>query len=103
MRILLAILLTMLSSAGAAQEKKSEKDDTQTRIRVEGAAGGTGNITPEQKDSANVGAGPHRERTPGGESSRQPQENPTEREAGRGATGDEPVKSGNGRSEPRRP
>jgi hypothetical protein len=102
MRILLAILLTMLSSAVAAQEKNSEKD-TQTRIRVEGAAGGTGNITPEQKANANVGAGPHRERRPGGESSRQPQENPTEREAGRGATGDEPVKSGNGRSEPRRP
>jgi hypothetical protein len=49
----------------AAAPQELDKD-TQTRIRAERFAGGLGNITPEEKANANVGAGPHRHSEPGG-------------------------------------
>jgi hypothetical protein len=53
----------------AAKKPAPELDkDTQTRIRVDRAAGGTGNITPEEKASANAGAGPHLSRPATGKS-----------------------------------
>jgi hypothetical protein len=45
--------------------------DTQTRIRAERFAGGLGNITPEEKAAANVGAGPHRHSRPDGAAPRE--------------------------------
>jgi hypothetical protein len=68
--------------AAAARATEQELDkDTQTRIRAERFAGGLGNITPEEKANANVGAGPHKTRKSKG-SSKPAQDEP----AGRGAT-----------------
>jgi len=76
-RILFPILLAAaLSNPVLAQDpskpQQTDKEE-QARIRVEGAAGGTGNITPEQKAGAAVGAGPHRERNTSA-ARREPQE-----------------------------
>jgi hypothetical protein len=60
--------------------------DTQTRIRAERFAGGTGNITPEEKAGANVGAGPHRHAKPDGAAKREPREADSESQPARGAT-----------------
>jgi hypothetical protein len=97
------MVLMSLAFAAAAQDQRQSDKDTQARMRSEGSAGGLGNVTPEQKAGADVGAGPHLERKPGGESKREHQEKPSEREAGRGATRGEALQSGNGRTEPRRP
>lgn len=47
-------------------QQKAEKERLE-RIRVEGAVGGVGNVTPEKRRRADVGAGPHlRRQAPGG-------------------------------------
>jgi len=86
-------LLFGISTAALAQDPAKppapaqELDkDTQTRIRAERFAGGLGNITPEEKANANVGAGPHAHARPDGPAKRGPREESVEREAGRGAS-----------------
>ena len=102
MRIPLFILLAGVASAGLPQELDK---DTQTRIRAERAAGGTGNITPEEKASANAGAGPHRTR-PAAPARREPREEsarPGDPPAAAGATRGERLESGDARPDARRP
>lgn len=77
MRKSLVVLLFGIATAATAQDQAKpapapqELDkDTQTRIRAERFAGGLGNITPEEKANANVGAGPHKTRKPKGSSKR---------------------------------
>jgi hypothetical protein len=102
MRTVLVILLSAFTIAAAAQEQLDEQ--TQKRIRTEGSVGGLGKVTPEQKAGAELGAGPHREFRSGPAPRRESsEENSSERDAGRGATRDEALQSGNGRAEPPRP
>jgi hypothetical protein len=97
MRKSLLIFLFGIAAGAAAQDAAKppapppapaqELDkDTQTRIRAERFAGGLGNITPEEKANANVGAGPHTHARPDGPAKREPREESVEREAGRGAS-----------------
>jgi hypothetical protein len=93
MRKSLVIFLCAIATAAAAQDaskpapQPQELDkDTQTRIRAERFAGGQGNITPEEKANANVGAGPHKQTKPEGAARREQREGDSEREAGRGAS-----------------
>jgi hypothetical protein len=99
MRTPLFILLAGIAIAATAQDHQAKPDkldkDEQTRIRAERSAGGTGNVTPEEKANANVGAGPHRERT-GGAARREPRED-------RGGTSAKGLESGDAQREPRRP
>jgi hypothetical protein len=76
--------------------------DTQTRIRAERFSGGTGNVTPEEKAGANVGAGPHKQFKPEGAARREQREGDAQREAGRGASGAEGLQSRDAR-DARRP
>jgi hypothetical protein len=95
MRKSLVVLLFGIATAATAQDPAKpapapqELDkDTQTRIRAERFAGGLGNITPEEKANANVGAGPHKHAKPDGAAKRErePREGDAERQSGRGAT-----------------
>ena len=45
------------------------------RLRTEGSAGGTRAPTEREKEGATVGAGPHREFNPGGESRERHEDN----------------------------
>jgi hypothetical protein len=56
-----------------AQPQELDKD-TQTRIRADRFAGGTGEVTPEEKANANVGAGPHKQFKPEGAARREHRE-----------------------------
>ena len=94
-------LFSILVTPALAQDKppadKQELDkDTQTRIRVERAAGGLGKITDEEKEGAGAGAGPHLTR-PHGAARREP------REESPSTPGEQGVKSGNGPNDARRP
>jgi hypothetical protein len=84
-----------------AQPQELDKD-TQTRIRADRFAGGTGNITPEETANANVGAGPHMQFKPEGAARREPREADAERQAGRGASRGDGLESGDAR-DARRP
>jgi hypothetical protein len=70
------------------QEEAPDKA-AQERVRVERAAGGVGRITPEEREGANLGAGPHKERHTDA-ARREPREAPadpsSERESARGNT-----------------
>jgi hypothetical protein len=60
-----------VAQAPQPQQKPQEQQiDKQTleRLRVERAAGGVRELTPEEKASANAGAGPHRSRPRSGQS-----------------------------------
>jgi hypothetical protein len=59
--ILVAGIALTATAQDQAKPQELDKDD-QVRIRAERSAGGTGNITPEEKANANVGAGPHQDR-----------------------------------------
>jgi hypothetical protein len=83
-----------------AQPQELDKD-TQTRVRAERFAGGTGEVTPEEKANANVGAGPHMQFKPEGAARREPREGDAG-QAGRGATRAEGLESGDAR-DARRP
>jgi hypothetical protein len=50
------------------QEQQQIDKQTLERLRVERAAGGVRELTPEEKASANAGAGPHRSRPRSGQS-----------------------------------
>jgi hypothetical protein len=50
------------------QEQQQIDKQTLERLRVERAAGGVRELTPEEKASANAGAGPHRSRPQSGQS-----------------------------------
>lgn len=96
MRKLVLIFLSGFFASALAQDKPPAQPpqqldkDTQTRIRTERSAGGLGNITPEEKANANVGAGPHMQTKPEGAAKREPVEGESERAAeqpaGRGAS-----------------
>ena len=109
MRKSLLVFLFGIAAGAAAQDpakppaQPQELDkDTQTRIRADRFAGGTGNITPEEKANANVGAGPHMQFKPEGAARREPREADSERQAGRGASGGQGLESGDAR-DARRP
>jgi hypothetical protein len=95
MRKSLFIFLCGIATAAAAQDaskpapQPQELDqETQTRIRADRFAGGLGNITPEEKANANVGAGPHKQTKPEGAARREHREGDSERQSGRGARDD---------------
>jgi hypothetical protein len=74
--LLFGISITALAQDQAkppAQSQELDKD-TQTRIRAERFAGGTGEVTPQEKANANVGAGPHKQFKPEGAARREPRE-----------------------------
>jgi hypothetical protein len=104
MRIPLFILLAGVASTAVAQDPQQLDKETQARIRAERSAGGTGNITPEEKASANAGAGPHRTRpaTPARREPREDAARPGEQPAA-GATRGERLESGDARPDARRP
>jgi hypothetical protein len=101
--LLFGISTTALAQAPAKPPQAEQLDkDTQTRIRAERFSGGTGNITPEEKAGADVGAGPHKQFKPEGAARREHREGDSERQAGRGATRGEGLESGDAR-DARRP
>ena len=108
MRKSILVLLFGVAATAAAQDSKppaatQELDkDTQTRIRTERSAGGLGKITPEEKEGANVGAGPHKQFKPEGAARRDPGEDASEQSA-RGATRGEGLESKDARPDARRP
>jgi hypothetical protein len=66
MRNFILLFFLGLATSAAAQEKDKDKDKaTQDRVRAERSAGGTREVTPEEKAGANVGAGPHISRRTG--------------------------------------
>jgi hypothetical protein len=89
-KTLFAILLGSAAAFVIAQEKPKEEQqidkDAQARIRAEKAVGGVGEVKPEDKAGATVGAGPHKQFKPSGGARRKHDEDSSEREAGRGAT-----------------
>jgi hypothetical protein len=101
MRLPLFFLLVTFAATAAAQgsAKPQEPDkDAQTRIRAQRSAGGLGTITPEERASANAGAGPHLERH-----TDPARREPREDSAAQGATRDEGLKSGDAARDARRP
>ena len=74
MRLPVFILALSVSTFAAAQQQTEPQQtqqqldkQTQERVRVERAAGGTRQITPEENASANAGAGPHLSRPGSGQ------------------------------------
>jgi hypothetical protein len=101
MRATLIVLLAAIATVSSAQEqaKPQEPDkDAQTRIRAQRSAGGLGTITPEERASANAGAGPHLERH-----TEPARREPRGDSAAQGATRGEGLESGDARRDPRRP
>jgi hypothetical protein len=93
-----------ITAAALAQDPGKQQEpgkDEQARIRAERAAGGVGNITPEERANADVGAGLHTHRTTK-PARREPREEPGEQSA-RGATRDPGLESGNAPAPHRRP
>jgi len=76
MRSLVFIGAMGISLLAAAQQQQPQPQsqpqqidkETQERLRVERAAGGVRQITPEEKASADAGAGPHQTRPSSGQS-----------------------------------
>jgi hypothetical protein len=79
MRIPVALFLLGFATAVSAQELDK---DTQARVRAERSAGGVGKISPEEREGANLGAGPHKERHTAA-ARREPRETPADRASGR--------------------
>jgi hypothetical protein len=95
--------------AGAAMAQEQPKppvqldEDTLYRQRLEGAAGGTREIKPQEKAGADAGAGTNREFRPGGESQREHNEGSSQRDAGRGASAGQELESRDARPGSPRP
>ena len=58
MRVFAAVVLFSATTLALAQQQQLD-EDTLARIRVENAVSGLGEIKPQEKEMANVGAGPH--------------------------------------------
>jgi hypothetical protein len=91
-KLVSAVILGFAASWAFAQQQppqaKQEQLDKQTqeRVRAERAAGGTHPTTPEEREGASVGEGPHKQFKPAGAARREHNESSSERAAGRGAT-----------------
>ena len=80
MKTLFALLLAGIAAAALAQQQAKPQQqqldkETMERLRTEGATGGTRPPTEREKEGAAVGAGPHREFNPGGESRERHEQN----------------------------
>ena len=106
-KILLIPLIAGFVGVAMAQEQPKPPvqldEETLYRQRTEGSAGGTRQVQPQEKANADVGAGPHREFNPGGESQRTHDEGSSERDAGRGASGGQALESRDARPGAPRP
>ena len=106
-KIILVSVISVFSISATAQEKPKPPvqldEETLYRQRLEGAAGGTRPIQPQEKAGADAGAGTNRQFRPGGESQRVHDEGSSEREAGRGASAGQELESRDARPGSPRP
>ena len=85
--LFLGIATTAFAQEPAKPAAGQELDkDAQARIRAERSAGGVGKITPEEREGANLGAGPHKERHTGAARREPRADRASERESARGNT-----------------
>ena len=92
MRLPVFVLALSVSTFATAQQRTEPQEpqqqldkQTQERLRVERAAGGVRQVTPEEKASADAGAGPHITRPKSGQSSKRVDDKGTARGEGVGA------------------